>query len=241
METKYKFTKKDNITVLTGAGISAESGVKTFRGNNGLWENHRIEEVATPSAFKKNPEMVWKFYKQRINQLKAIKPNPAHDSLKKLEDFLEQDLFLITQNVDGLHHDAGNKRVLEMHGNLRTCRCTECNLQYAVNQVNLEKNIPRCCECNEYLRPNVVWFGEMPKFLSQINSYLSQANYFIIIGTSGIVYPAAQFLPIAKRNGAVTIGINLEKPANLSFIDEFHQGKAGKLLPELVKIWTDND
>ncbi len=232
------FSKKDKISILTGAGISAASGIKTFRGNDGLWENHRIEEVASPQGFRKNPKFVWNFYKARYKQLRQVRPNPAHFALKKLEDYSGENFFLITQNIDGLHYSAGNKNVIEMHGALRECFCSECGFQTTMDKINLIQAIPECEECEGVLRPNVVWFGEIPYFMKKIENILVNSDYFIIIGTSGVVYPAAGFLRIAKYNGASTIGINLENPQNLSLIDEFHQGKAGELLPELVEEWT---
>ncbi|MBC8313467.1 MAG: NAD-dependent protein deacylase, partial [Candidatus Cloacimonetes bacterium] len=137
-----RFSKSDKIAVLTGAGISAESGLKTFRDSDGLWENYRVEDVATPEAFRKNPKLVWKFYKLRYEQLLNAKPNPAHFALKKLEDFTENNFSLITQNVDGLHFQAGNKNVIEMHGSITRCFCIKCQNHYSLSAINLEKQIP---------------------------------------------------------------------------------------------------
>ncbi len=237
MKTNIKLNKTDKLVVLSGAGISAESGLKTFRDNNGLWENHRVEEVATPEAFRSNPKMVWRFYKQRYFQLAEVHPNPGHFALKKLEDFLGKNFFIITQNVDGLHYLAGNKRVLEMHGSLRKCFCSKCFQKYEMKEVDLSPIIPICEKCKGNLRPDIVWFGEMPHFLNEIDEILKKADYFLIVGTSGVVYPAAQFLYIAKHYGAKTIGVNLTKPENVRLIDEFYQGKAGEILPELVEEW----
>ena len=232
-----RFSKSDKIAVLTGAGISAESGLKTFRDSDGLWENYRVEDVATPEAFRKNPKLVWKFYKLRYEQLLNAKPNPAHFALKKLEDFTENNFSLITQNVDGLHFQAGNKNVIEMHGSITRCFCIKCQNHYSLSAINLEKQIPLCQNCDGMLRPNVVWFGEIPYHLERINLILEEADYFIIIGTSGVVYPAAGFLQIAKYCGATTIGINCEKPFNFQFIDRFYEGKAGEILPDLIGKW----
>lgn len=223
--------------MLTGAGISAESGLKTFRDNDGLWENYRVEKVASPEAFLADPELVWKFYKQRYFQLQKVQPNKAHYALKKLEDHLEENFWLITQNVDGLHLDAGNKNVIEMHGSLRTCFCSQCSQHYQMNEIDLEPAIPFCEKCKGYLRPDIVWFGEVPYHMGRIYGLLQNTDYFIVVGTSGIVYPAAGFLMIAVDSGARTIGVNYEEPRNASMIDEFYKGRAGEILPKLVNEW----
>ncbi len=237
MKTKFRFTKEDKVVVLTGAGISAESGLKTFRDNDGLWESHRVEEVATPQAFQKDPEMVWRFYKQRYFQLEEVKPNPGHFALKKLEDHLGKNFFIITQNVDGLHQKAGNERVLEMHGSLHDCFCTKCSTRFRMKDINLTPDIPLCPECEGSLRPDIVWFGEIPYYMKEIDAILKNINYFLVIGTSGTVQPAASFLYLAKMNRANTIGVNLAEPENMLFINEFHKGRSGELLPELVDLW----
>ncbi|MEA3475617.1 MAG: NAD-dependent deacylase [Candidatus Cloacimonadota bacterium] len=234
-----RFTKTNKIVVLTGAGVSAESGLKTFRDSDGLWENYRVEDVATSEAFNNNPELVWEFYKQRYEQLKTAKPNPAHFALKKLEDLTGDNFSLITQNIDGLHTQAGNRNVIEMHGSIGRCFCVKCNNDYSISEINLDELIPSCPECKGMLRPDVVWFGELPYHLDRINDLIKEADYFIIIGTSGMVYPAAGFLQVAKYYKAITIGINREKPANFQFIDRFYQGKAGELLPKLVDEWME--
>ncbi|HCX72643.1 MAG TPA: NAD-dependent protein deacylase [Candidatus Cloacimonas sp.] len=239
MQTKYKFNPENKLVVLTGAGISAESGLKTFRDNNGLWENHNVEEVATPQGFRQNPKMVWRFYKDRYNQLKNVKPNPGHYALVDLENYLQDNFTLITQNVDGLHLVAGNKNVLEMHGSLRKSLCSKCNTYYDMESIDLDVPIPRCERCGGNLRPDVVWFGEIPYFLDEIELKLRSADFFMVVGTSGVVYPAAQFLQLAKIFGTNTIGINLVAPENVRLLDEFHRGKAGEILPQLVKLWTN--
>jgi len=232
-----RIDKDSKLVVLTGAGVSAESGLKTFRDNDGLWENYHVEQVATPEAFLADPELVWRFYKQRYFQLNEVKPNPAHHALKKLEDYLEDNLWLVTQNVDGLHLIAGNKNVIEMHGSLRTCFCSRCHQNYQMVEVNLDSAIPLCEKCGGYLRPDIVWFGEVPYHMGRIYNLLQNTDYFLVIGTSGIVYPAAGFLMIAMDSGARTIGVNFEAPRNASMIDEFHSGKAGEILPGLVERW----
>jgi NAD-dependent deacetylase len=238
MKSKYKFSKETRLIVLTGAGISAESGIKTFRDNNGMWENHDVEEVATSKGFQQDPKLVWKFYKARYEQLSTVKPNRGHFALVELQKYLQDNFTLITQNVDGLHIIAGNKNVLEMHGSLRNCFCSKCNSFFDMSAIELSCDIPKCNKCGGYLRPDVVWFGEMPYFLDKIETELHNADFFLVIGTSGVVYPAAQFLQLAKAFGAKTIGVNLAPPQNVNLLDEFHQGKAGEILPELVKIWT---
>jgi NAD-dependent deacetylase len=237
MKTNIRISSETKVCILTGAGISAESGLKTFRDNNGLWENHRVEEVATPQAFAKDPEMVWKFYKQRYYQALTVKPNQGHEALVSIEKNLGKNFLLITQNVDGLHTLAGNNNVLEMHGALRRCFCSNCGAKFNMKDVELSPSVPVCPRCSGSLRPDIVWFGEMPYFLEEIDSVMKNTDYFIVIGTGGTVYPAAQFLSIVKYFGAKTIGVNKEKPQNYGAIDEFHEGKAGEILPELVKIW----
>ena len=237
MNSKFKFEQEDKVVVLTGAGISAESGLKTFRDNNGLWEEHRVEEVATPYAFQKDPEMVWRFYKQRCFQLDEVKPNPGHYALNKLEKYLRKNFFIITQNIDGLHQQAGNERVLEMHGSLQNCFCSKCHIHFKMKKVDLDPIVPKCESCGGALRPDIVWFGELPYFLDEIDKILKKVKYFLVVGTSGSVQPAASLVYIAKRYGAVTIGVNLAEPENMLYIDEFHKGRSGEILPELVNFW----
>lgn len=241
MKTKIHFSKQDYLVVLTGAGISAESGIRTFRDNNGLWENHPVEEVATPEGFLKNPSLVWKFYRQRFEQLKKVEPNPGHYALVRLEEFLGDHFLLITQNVDGLHRRAGNNRLYEMHGRLEEAFCLKCSTHYEMKEVKLSQSIPKCPQCSAFLRPDIVWFGEIPYFLPEIDQALRRATHFLTVGTSGVVYPAAQFLMLAKMNGASTIGVNYDPPDNRSFIEEFHQGKSGEILPELVNQWIGEE
>jgi len=236
----FIFSKTDKIIVLTGAGISAESGIKTFRDSNGLWENHRVEDVATPQAFKKNPVLVWNFYKQRYYQSLKAQPNNGHKALIELEMKLQDNFTLITQNVDNLHSKAGSKNIIEMHGSLNKCFCIKCQTRYSVSDINLEREIPLCPKCNNYLRPDIVWFGEIPYNLDLIEQKLKEVTIFISIGTSGQVYPAAQFIAISKLQGAKTIGINLLPPQNKNTMDYFFQGKAGELLPSLIKEWCKN-
>jgi len=234
------FKDDDFIVILTGAGISAESGIKTFRDSDGLWENHRIEDVATPEAFSRNPVLVWNFYKERYFQSLEVEPNAGHYALVDLEKHFGDRYLLVTQNVDGLHSRAGSSRVLEMHGRLSTCFCTKCEKNFEMKEIDLAPDIPICPACNKSLRPDIVWFGEMPYFLDEIYDALSKVTVFITIGTSGNVYPASYFITVAQQNGAKTIGVNLDKPENNQFINVFHQGKAGEVLPALVKEWITN-
>jgi NAD-dependent deacetylase len=231
----YRINESAKLIVLTGAGISAESGIKTFRDQNGLWKNYRIEEVASPQAFWHEPETVWEFYLMRYRQLAKVAPNAAHRALADLENTLGDNFTLITQNVDDLHQRAGSARILPMHGSLSDCRCVKCRIKFKMTEINLEQQVPLCPRCGGLLRPDIVWFGETPYHLDDINTAIDSADYLIVVGTSGVVYPAAGFLSQAKFKGAVTIGINLQKPDNFRYFDEFHQGKASELLPELLK------
>lgn len=229
--------KTHTVTVLTGAGISAESGVRTFHDNNGLWEDYRVEDVATPEAFERDPKLVWQFYNERRKQAKTVVPNPAHTACVRLEEYLKGRFTLITQNVDPLHQVAGSKNILPMHGELFKIRCTRCG-KVEENDRDLPA-LPHC-SCSGLLRPHIVWFGEMPQYMEKIQTAVSGCDFFITIGTSGMVYPAAGLLAVAKQAGVVTIGVNLDKPENVSLIDHFFQGKAGELLPELIDQWIDH-
>ncbi|HCX60464.1 MAG TPA: NAD-dependent protein deacylase [Candidatus Cloacimonas sp.] len=221
--------------VLTGAGISAESGIRTFRDSGGLWEEHRVEDVASPQGFQKNPKLVWDFYKERFKNSLSVNPNSAHQALKRMEDALGENFHLITQNVDGLHIRAGNRRVYEMHGSLKNCFCVSCRTRYELDEIDLSQDVPLCMKCKALLRPDIVWFGEIPYYLYEIEDKLKNCDVFIVVGTSGTVYPAAGFVMTAKLFGAKTIAVNLDRPDNLGFIDEFLQGKSGDLVPPLVE------
>lgn len=227
------------VTVLTGAGISAESGLKTFRDSDGLWENHRVEDVATPEAFITDPVLVWNFYQHRYQNAVSTVPNAGHLALATLEKKLGDNFQLITQNVDGLHRRAGNRNIHEMHGRLDRCYCTLCGAGFDISQIDLSGALPYCPECEGLLRPDIVWFGEIPYYLDVIEKLIRKCNLFIVIGTSGNVYPAAGFVMAAKYSGAKTIGVNLEKPKNLDYFDFFYEGKSGDLLPDLVEHWLE--
>ena len=226
------------VVILTGAGISAESGIKTFRADGGVWENHRIEDVATPLAWERNPNLVWKFYQERRKQLLNVEPNSAHEALASLENYLNEFL-LITQNVDDLHSRAGSIKLIHMHGELRKLRCEMCGqIIDAMQDEYLQDEYVECNQCsNNRLRPHIVWFHEMPFRMNEIYDAVDECDVFIAIGTSGHVYPAAGLLSVAKDVGAYCIGINLDPPENVRLFDEFHQGLAGELLPTLVSKW----
>ncbi len=221
------------VVVLTGAGISAESGVPTFRGRDGLWKSHRAEDLARPDAFAMHPELVWEFYNWRREHVKECEPNPAHRALVELERQIPNFL-LITQNVDGLHGRAGNHKVVEMHGSLWQLRCTVCT--HAREDFSELPPLPECPVCGHLLRPGVVWFGEplVPGVLRLAIEQVSGADVFISIGTSNLVQPAASFYQLAKDHGAVTVEVNLEPTPNTGFMDFALHGKAGDILPELV-------
>ncbi len=231
--------KEQRVVVLTGAGVSAESGIRTFRDNDGLWENNRIEDVATPEAWRANPELVWGFYQARRRQLAEVEPNPAHTALANLEDGLAQ-MTLITQNVDDLHERGGSKDVIHMHGQLQTLRCERSGRsEPRMAETDLVDEFLTCSCCVEQsrLRPDIVWFGEMPMHMEDIYAAVDACEVFIVVGSSGHVYPAADLVHIARANGARTVLINAEAPMNVDAFDEVHLGKAGELLPDLVKAW----
>ena len=206
-----------------------------------MWENHRIEDVATPYAWERDPRLVWEFYQGRRRQLLEVMPNPAHEALVVLENYLEE-FVLITQNVDDLHTKAGSEKLIHMHGELCKLRCEKCGeVTIAMEENHLEDKFVACTNCDsERLRPHIVWFHEMPLHMREIDVAVADCDVFIAIGTSGHVYPAAGLLGIAQACGAHCIGINLEPPQNVDLFDEFHQGKAGDLLPKLVQRWTSS-
>lgn len=224
-------TKK--VVVLTGAGVSAESGVPTFRGRDGLWKSHHAEDLARPDAFEAHPELVWEFYHWRRELVGECEPNPAHFALAELERQIPNFL-LITQNVDGLHTKAGSKKVIEMHGSLWQVKCTVCT--HSREDFDELPELPECPVCGHLLRPGVVWFGEplVPGVLKVVIDQISKADVFISVGTSSLVQPAASFSQLAKDHGAITVEINLEPTPNTGLMDFALHGKAGVILPELV-------
>ena len=227
----------NSIVVLTGAGISAESGIKTFRATDGLWEEHRIEDVATPGGFERNPDLVQRFYNQRREQLlsPAIKPNPAHIALAELEKGFAGEFTLVTQNIDDLHERAGSSNVLHMHGELLKVRCVHTNKIFKREEPIQANSLCDCCDLVGTLRPHIVWFEEMPLFLDQIYKAVEQCDLFVSIGTSGHVYPAAGLVQTANQVGAHTLEINLERSNVASQFNDALYGKAGEILPNWVK------
>jgi NAD-dependent deacetylase len=218
------------VFVLTGAGISAESGVRTFRDAGGLWEEHRLEDVATPEGFERDPRLVWRFYSERRLRLRDVKPNPAHAALVHVPG-----LFLCTQNVDDLHERAGSRDVVHMHGELLKSRCTRCDRAPFADPAAYD-DLPRC-DCGALLRPHVVWFGEMPFELRRIHEELERCDLFLTVGSSGAVHPAAGFVSHLRHLGrARCIYVGLARPDNAYAFDECRLGKAGELLPTLFKM-----
>ena len=230
--SKYK-----KIVVLTGAGISAESGIKTFRSADGLWENHPVEDVATPEGYQRNPELVLDFYNQRRRDLSQehIKPNAAHYALAELEANFNGDFLLVTQNIDNLHEKAGSKNIIHMHGELLKVRCPKSDKVIPWQGDLISTDMCRCCQPAAQLRPHIVWFGEMPQSLDIIYYHLAHADLFIAIGTSGNVYPAAGFVEEANSVGADSIEINLDASEVQSLFTQVLLGKATELVPQLVK------
>jgi NAD-dependent deacetylase len=223
-----------SIVVLTGAGISAESGIDTFRASDGLWANHPVEEVATPEGFERNPQLVYEFYNTRRQQLlsSAIRPNAAHTALAKFEHHFSGTFLLVTQNVDNLHERAGSRNLLHMHGELLKMRCLNSRLVFDTNaDFSFDSHCP-CCRSAGNLRPHIVWFGEMPLHMNQINQALEACDLFIAIGTSGNVYPASGFYQTAKIRKAHTVELNLE--ATGSSFDAAHYGLATEVVPRFL-------
>jgi len=222
-----------NIVILTGAGVSAESGIDTFRSAGGLWERHRVEDVATPEGFARDPELVLRFYDMRRAAIQEKLPNPAHDALARLDREWPGELLIVTQNVDDLHERAGARRVLHMHGEHLNAWCTYCDSRSPWREPLIGR--PPCPECGmRSLRPDVVWFGEMPYRMDEICAALRRADLFVSIGTSGAVYPAAGFVRDARECGARTLELNLERSQGSAWFDESRLGPAGELVPAWV-------
>jgi NAD-dependent deacetylase len=220
-----------NIVILTGAGVSAESGVATFRGPDGLWEGHRVEDVATPEAFRRDPALVHAFYDARRAK---VQPNAAHKALAKLDAAWPGELLLITQNVDDLHERAGSTRLLHMHGELKKGWCLECDERFAWEGPMSDGASCVACGAAGTVRPDIVWFGEMPYEMERIDEALQRCDLFVSIGTSGAVYPAAGFVQTARYCGAQALEMNLEPSMGSVFFNESRIGPAGKLVPEWV-------
>jgi NAD-dependent deacetylase len=228
---KYK-----SIVILTGAGISAESGIQTFRATDGLWENHRVEDVATPEAFIRDPALVHRFYNaRRKHLLNDIQPNRAHKVLAKLSQSNLVKTTLVTQNIDNLHQQAGSHPIYPMHGELLKIRCKVTNKLFDCIEDTSPDDKCACCQTSGNLRPHVVWFGEMPLYMAEIEEALRKCGLFVSIGTSGNVYPAAGFFQTAKFYGAHTVELNLEASSSGSLFDEQYYGYATEIVPEFFK------
>lgn len=223
-----------NIVILTGAGLSAESGIATFRGPGGLWEGHRVEDVCTPQALFRDPELVHRFYDDRRSKLAAVAPNPAHLALARLDAEWPGELLIVTQNVDDLHERAGATRLIHMHGELKSALCALCGIRHA-----WEGPLPPASECPDCgepaLRPDIVFFGEMPYQMERIERALADADLFVSIGTSGAVYPAAGFVQTARYHGSRTLELNLDPSEGSIWFAESRMGPAGALVPEWVE------
>ncbi len=223
-----------NIVILTGAGVSAESGVPTFRGPDGLWEGHRVEDVATPQAFRRDPVLVQRFYDDRRAALARVEPNAAHRALARLDREWPGELLLVTQNVDDLHERAGSKRLIHMHGELKRALCTGCGA--APVWEGALSGAPACPSCGAArLRPDIVWFGETPYRMDAIEAAIDACDLFVSIGTSGAVYPAAGFVGWARSAGAATLELNLDPSAGTALFNDARHGPAGVLVP----AWVD--
>jgi NAD-dependent deacetylase len=237
MKTPLPIEPHHRIFILTGAGISAESGIATFRDAGGLWEKHRIEDVASPEGWRRSPETVWRFYSERREQAARCAPNPAHVALAELERAIGDRLFLCTQNVDPLHERAGSKRVCHMHGELSKTRCERpgCGEPFFDERsFKVAADIPRC-RCGARVRPHICWFGEVPFEMDRIAEALDRCDWFVTIGSSGAVYPAAGFVRAITARGkpARTVYVGLEEPENADAFDEVRLGKAGEVVPAL--------
>ncbi len=223
------------VAVLTGAGISAESGVPTFRGPGGLWRQRRPEQLATPEAFARDPRLIWEWYDWRRGKLAEAQPNAGHRALAALER-TKQRFTLVTQNVDGLHDRAGSRNVIKIHGDLWTLRCTACSRERRDERIPLPELPPRC-ECGALMRPGVVWFGEpLPaEPWERAQRAAREADLLLVVGTSAVVYPAAGLVPLAKACGARVIECNMEETPFSAELDKSFRGAAGELLPQLIE------
>jgi NAD-dependent deacetylase len=236
-----KMNAAKHVAVLTGAGVSAESGVPTFRGEQGLWKKFRPEELANFDAFMQNPELVWEWYTFRKNIISSIDPNPGHHTLVKMESHFPK-FTLITQNVDGLHRRAGSQNILELHGNLMRNRCLKCETIVQSEELEFEGSVPKC-ECGGMLRPDVVWFGEMlPQDVIHAAFLAAETcDVFFSLGTSAVVHPAASLPVTAKQSGAYLIEINPDATPLTAITDETIHGPTGEIMPEIWDQLTAND
>lgn len=225
-----------SVCVLTGAGVSAESGVPTFRGEDGLWKKFKPEELANFDAFINNPELVWEWYTYRKQVIKNVQPNPAHLALVEMEQMVP-DFTLVTQNVDNLHRRAGSKNVLELHGNIERSYCIDCRTVAEDVELTPDRKAPRCEKCGGLIRPDVVWFGELlpVEIFQKASAAANRCELFLTVGTSAIVYPAASLPQVARSRGAYVVEINAEPTEISPRVHESLIGKAGEILPALVK------
>jgi NAD-dependent deacetylase len=231
---RERLARARSVAVLTGAGVSAESGVPTFRGSDGLWRTYRAEDLATPEAFRRDPVLVWEWYDWRRQLIAKCRPNPAHHAIAALEGQI-QDFLLITQNVDGLHHKAGSRRMVELHGNLWRVRCLREEKIAEESEVPLQSIPPRCV-CGGLLRPDVVWFGEElpPDAVREAFRAAEACDVMLVVGTSALVQPAASLPLASKERGAYVVEVNLEPTWLTAVADESHHGRAGEILPRLL-------
>ena len=223
-----------NIVILTGAGVSAESGIDTFRDAGGLWEQHRVEDVATPEAFERDPDLVFRFYDMRREAIQTKQPNAAHRALARLDAKWPGELTIVTQNVDDLHERAGARRLIHMHGEHLTAWCTGCDAHVPWTGPLIDRPACPACGVRGHLRPDIVWFGEIPYHMEQIWEAVETAEIFAAIGTSGQVYPAAGLAQHARRAGARTVELNLASSAVSSDFDEIRTGPATEVVPAWV-------
>lgn len=235
-QLKERLRQAHHVVALTGAGVSAESGVPTFRGEGGLWRSHRAVDLATPEAFARDPRLVWAFYNWRRELLAPLSPNPGHRALAAMERRFPR-FTLVTQNIDNLHQEAGSRNVLELHGNIWRVRCTRCGVTSEDRRVPLPE-LPTCGMCGGLLRPDVVWFGEAldPEVLERVYEGLRSCDLMLVIGTSAVVQPAASMGLYARKHGAFVAEINLEPTPFSSMLDVSLLGKAGEILPRLVEL-----
>ena len=236
--SSISISASDRVFILTGAGVSAESGLPTFRAEDGLWAGFRVEDVCTPDAWARDPAGVWAFYSARREAGQRAKPNPAHVALAELEAQLDGRYFLCTQNVDDLHERAGSRNLVHMHGELAKARCErECGAP-PVRDTTVYASLDEVgrCPCGGRLRPHIVFFGEIPLEMPRIESEIAQSTLMLVVGTSGSVYPAANFVHWARQAGARTVYIGPERPLNASAFTHIVEGKAGQVLPGLFQV-----
>ena len=230
----------ESVAAFTGAGVSAESGVPTFRGDDGIWKKFKPEELANFDAFIRNPEIVWEWYSHRQRVVGAVQPNAGHYALVELEHRCAK-FAVITQNIDNLHRRAGSTTVYELHGNIERNYCISCRKQFSNDEMLMEGKVPRCDRCGGLVRPDVVWFGEIlpSDQWDAAERAARDADVFLSIGTSGVVYPAASLPLIAKRAGAFLVEVNAEPTPLTDYADEFLMGKSGDVLPRLVEALNE--